>query len=216
MKPFVLLVALATPWRALGEGLPLDEKGNLESPHTVVELNESQQEEAVTLDSVTLTAEQWKALRKVSPDTPKRLQGLIPITYRDCLCGEQMGAVQLSANRIAVLHEDQSSESLMWQIQQAPSLTFRVDNRGQFYLKGVLTQFPKLLEAIERSKPYEAKERPAPVGDYEMPGWVNIEVPMGMSATDAVFQDRINRVYDALARKGWNSARNLPKPDVSH
>jgi hypothetical protein len=49
-----------------------------------------------------------------------------------------------------------------------------------------------------------------------MPGWVNIEVPMGMSATDVVFQDRINRVYDALARKGWSSARNLPKPDVSH
>ena len=58
--------------------------------------------------------------------------------------------------------------------------------------------------------------RPASVGDYEMPGWVNIEVPMGMSPADAVFQDRINRVYDALARKGWNSARNLPKPDGTH
>jgi hypothetical protein len=212
MKKFVLMVALVTPWLAWAEGLSLDEKGNLQSPHTVVTLNESQQEELITLESVTLTVEQWQNLRKVSPNTPKRLQGFVPITHRDCLCGESFDAVQLSASKIAVMHEEQSVESLVWRFNDKQSLAFHVDRRGQFYLNGVLTQFPNLIAAIEKSKGYIAKA--LPVEAVEGPTWgiqqgsATIEVPMGMLQTDAVFKERIHQVYAALARKGWNGGKN--------
>ncbi|HEY8961914.1 MAG TPA: hypothetical protein VIM57_06880 [Luteolibacter sp.] len=212
MKKLVLMAALATPWLAWAEGLSLDEKGNLQSPHTVVTLNESQQEELITMESVTLTVEQWQNLRKVSPNTPKRLQGFIPITYRDCFCGVSFDAIQLSATQIAIMHLPQSPESLLWRLNGKQSLAFYVDRRGQFYLEGVLTQFPKLLAAIEKSERFVLKPKnhtePEEIFADVYPGQASIEVPMGMLQTDAIFKERIHQVYYALARKGWNGGKN--------
>ena len=75
MKTSILVLGLAMAHSSLADGLPKDEQDRLAVPHTLVTLSPSQVEEMEALDSVTLTREQWAGLRKVSPNTPKRIEG---------------------------------------------------------------------------------------------------------------------------------------------
>ena len=198
----VLLALTLSSIALLAEGLPKDEHGHLGCPHLTVSLNNSQVEELQILNSVTLTATQWKQVRQSSPNTPKRLQGILPITHNDCTCGESYAAVLLSDRKLAVFIEKQDAETLSYQLQHKKNLTLQVDKRGQFYLDGILTRFPNLVAALKESGA-------APVKSKDDQSWLSvgtasIETPLFMSPTSPVYAARILEIGNLLESKGWS------------
>ena len=200
--PLLLLLAAAVSLNA--EGLSFDENGKLAWPHTEVVLNGSQQEEIIAMDSVTLTKAQWQKLRAISPGVPKRLNGFISITHNDCTCGLGFAGVQLSKERIAVLHQDQTVSDLKWRLSGKRSLQFQVDERGQFYFDGRLIRFQILLDAISASDGYVPRPAGQGLMDINERNAV-VSIPFGMQEADPVFEDRLKLVTAALNGKNWNA-----------
>ncbi|WP_367874528.1 hypothetical protein [Luteolibacter sp. Populi] len=198
MKATASILALLLSGISFGEGIPVED-GKLTVAHTIITPNASQVEEMTVLDSVTLTKEQWAELRKVSPNSPKRLTGIVPVTYNDCTCDMDVGAVLMKDGKIGVIHEEQTARSLAWRFDQKNRLDLKVDERGQFYFEGILVRFPVLLETIRTSKPLTKERAPNP---WE--GGAYISVPQGMSQMDAVFGGRLKELFGELASKGWN------------
>lgn len=201
MKTTSPILALLLSAVSFGEGIPV-ENGKLTVPHTIITPNASQVEEMTVLDSVTLTKEQWAELRKVSPNTPKRLVGIVPVTYNDCTCDMEVGAILMKDGKIGVIHQEQTAPSLVWCFDQKKRLDFELDERGQFYFEGILVRYPVLLETIRKSKPLTKERAP---NAWE--GGAYISVPQGMSQTDAVFAGRLKEVFGELAAKGWNGGQ---------
>ena len=187
------------PLICFADGLPLNDKGDIDVPHTVISLTASQVEELQVLNSVTLTTDQWETLRKVSHATPKRLHGILPISYNDCTCGISYEAIRLNDGRLAVMHEEFSKDQLVRRLNAEKSVVLRVDDRGQMYFHGILIRFPALVEALASIRECYNTDQTAP-----MDGIATVEVPPGMKPTDAVFTERLKKVYQLLAKKGWN------------
>lgn len=204
MKTLIAFLLITLP--IFAEGIPLDEEGNLTLPHTVVRLNASQIEEAETLDSVTLTKEQWARLRKVSQQTPKRLNGLIPIDWNDCTCGVGYAAIQLSRQTIAVPHSEQTPRRISLTLRNKRHLKIHVDSRAQFYLDGVLIHYERLKHGLKAMESFEPS--PQQENHYHPEGTARLILPFGMSPDDAVFENRLLEIYSILARKGWNGGSN--------
>lgn len=200
MKAIVTVLALF-PALLNAEGLPKDENGNLDCPHLTMTLNESQIEEVETLDSVTLTKEQWRTVRQTSPNTPKRLEGILPITHNDCTCGQSYSAVLLSKKKLALFIEEQTPEILGYYLRNQKNLTLRVDHRGQFYLGGILTRFSNLVSALEQSQ--SAPTRDTNDNQWVQIGHASIETPLFMSPNSSVYSERISQIMEILEAKGW-------------
>lgn len=196
----VTLLALSAVCHA--DGLPKNEKGELTVKHTLIEPNPSQVEEMEVLNSVTLTKEQWAEVRKVSPNTPKRLQGIIPITWNDCLCEERCEAVRMLDGKLAIFHDDQTVQTINYRISPGRLLTLMVDRRGQFHIDGILVRYKVLIDSIRASGRVQPEDRKTYEG-----GTAVVKVPPGMSVEDPVFEDRISNIYVELAAKGWNDGK---------
>jgi hypothetical protein len=202
MKSSILLALLALPMAALADGLPKDENDNLTVPHTFVAMTPSQVEEMEVLDSVTLTKEQWAEIRKVSPNTPKRLQGILPITWNDCLCCVRCEAVRMKDGKLAIFHEEQNAQALKYRINPARKLRLMVDRRGQFHLDGILVHYKVLIAAIRASDPVKPGAR-----NLDDSGLAEIDTPAGMDHDDPVFFERLTSIHTELAAKGWNGGK---------
>ena len=196
MKTLLKIAAIITTVGHLfGDGLP-KENGRLTVQHVLVPLSASQREEIETLDTVTLTSEQWKTVRKQFPDIPKRLVGILPISFNDCLCCvDSFEGVLMESGELAVWDYDLplTVDGLAAQLTYEASLIIRMDHRGQCYRDGVLIPFDKLLAAIHASRPVSAEQKKE----------ATIEIPPGRNPTDPIFADRLKQLYLALAKKGW-------------
>lgn len=199
MKLLSFFIFCSLTLSSFSDGLNKDKDGNLKSPHSKIALNDSQIEEIEALNTVTLTKAQWATIRKVSPNTPKRLNGIISISWNDCLCGTQCGAVLLKNNHLAVFHAQQRVVPLSHNINYGSKLTLMVDRRGQFHLRGILVHYALLIDAVRASKVVTPEQKKVFQG-----GDAEIMVPPGMSPKDQVFEDRIKKIYHELAAKGWN------------
>ena len=204
----ILVNLVFLPILLFGEGLPIDENGNLDAPHLTVALNSSQQEEIETLDSVTLTKEQWQTVRKTSPNTPKRLNGILPINHNDCTCGIGYSAVLLNKTKLALFIEEQTPEALGWKLKNLKKLTLRVDQRGQFYLDGALTRFPNLIAALKQSEPAPKATKDDP--NFWTVGMASINTPLFMTPDSSVYAERISQVGQILESKGWTVYGSYP------
>ncbi|MCW1916853.1 hypothetical protein OJ996_24910 [Luteolibacter sp. GHJ8] len=200
MKRILPLLASCLILPCLGAGIPVED-GKVMVPHTMLRPNASQAEEIAVLNSITLTQEQWEDLRKVSPNTPKRVE-LLPETYDDCTCEMNVGGILMKDGRVSVLHVEQTAELLSWYFSDEGDIEFKVDERGQFYFKGILVRYPVLLESIRKAKV-------AATGRTDVTWTATVSVPLGKSPTDAVYAGRLREVYGLLAEKGWNEG-HLP------
>jgi len=187
------------------EGLSRNGKGELTRLHTDVKLTESQKEELETLHTVTFTKEQWEELRKIAPNTPKRLERIFPVTYADCLCDmedDHYGVLQKNCD-VAVFHTNtQSSQDFFYKFNYAEHLTFHVDSRGQFHLNGTLVKFPILLQAIRESGTNLSEEQKKGRANSYTPS-ATIYTPVGAAPDDAAYAERITTLKRELAAKGW-------------
>ena len=154
MKSLITIICthLASLALVAADGLSVKD-GKLTRPHSVFELSPSQKEEIETLNTVTLTNTQWAELREHSPGSPKRLDGLLPITWSDCLCCNRCAGVILNDGRIAVLHQPLSVFRLKQRIRSRDGQQFELmaNAAGEFFLDGVNVDVETLVTSIRES-----------------------------------------------------------------
>lgn len=215
----LLTSLLASSSLSLADGIPVDRKtGKVDVEHTIVPLTAEQVEETQTLGTFTLTPEQWRGIRAISPGCPKRFNTILPVTWSDCTCCVGDGSryvIALSRDRIAVLHDEDSGaviQAVRYQLYDSRRvITLRVNERGEFHLGGILVPFPTLLEAF--ASPLEGLERDEKgrlritVGEdgiaYTCTPGLDVELPMGSKPADAVFSSRLKQVAAAANRIGF-------------
>ena len=197
----VLLLLLAFPAR--GDGPPIDHKtGKITYPHSVVDLNSTQANELDTVGTVTLTSEQWAALRKVSKATPRRIQEVIPVTWNDCLCGVHGDyGIALGPKRIAILHRNWNPGSLAWTFAHTESLELRIDRRGQFYFRDALIPYPTLLSGFSEA----SAERKSVTGQSSRKPSLFVRLPLGMDEKSVTLKSRLDEIYELAGKEGWET-----------
>lgn len=201
MKIISLCISLAVATVARGDGLPFSEKEHkVVGPHTVLTLNQSQVEETETLGTLTLTADQWEAMRKIGPSCPKRFDTLYPFDLHDNVGETEPYVILLSRTTAAILHNDiqaLSAEYYSIVLWQQGALELKVDRKGQFYFEGKLIPYPQLLQAIS--------SRPADTPGYRYPreNTLQFTLPVGMSRESGVLKTRLSEVEATARKAGW-------------
>jgi hypothetical protein len=196
MKTITLsLLVFLVPSLLFGEGLPLNEtRTKFEGLHYLVKLNEDQLEEVTVVGSLTLTRDQWQELRKLSPSTPKRIDTIFPSTHNDCTCGMdgQTFGVWFKDGTVAVVYENTSVpfEKLDTETKDklAKDLSFRMDERGQFYHDNKLIPYSEVKSRVAylRALPVEKQSDGA--------GFLQIEIPPTSKATDPALAGRLKEL----------------------
>ncbi len=196
-SPLLILACLFTAHFLSAEGPPVDVKSrSMTVPHQKLVVSASQREEIEALGTLTLDAAQWERLRQFYPDMPKRIESVLPVTYNDCTCDVGVYAVQLDPNTVAIAHEQFSEEgNLDTVLAEGKELLLRVDRRGQFYFKGSLVPFQRLLDAVRASK-----ARPAGAGDE---AWMSVDFPLDVLRTTKEVASRVKLLAEAGAGAGW-------------
>ena len=188
MKMLTLFAALTLDVYA--DGLPIWD-GKIHTEHVLVSLNQSQQEEIVALQSVTLTPTQWAKLRKENPAIPKRIESVLPATWDDCLCGweGEFVGIQWKPDQLAVL-TDYMGPSIDQKLAESDP-NFTVDSRGQFYSDGTLVPFSKVLSHVAKRKPSDESR------------YFSIDIPLNMKRTDDALNSRLSAVEKAAIKQGF-------------
>jgi hypothetical protein len=185
---------------AWADGIPVSD-GRVTEAHTVLELSDSQAEEVDVLGSLTLSPGQFAQLRAIGPSCPKRFEAVVPVTWNDCTCDMNLYAIQLSRQRVAVLHsqiEVPAARVLEEILKEQDDLYLHVDRRGQFHHGGVLIPFPRVLELIGESS---GKARPGNIPEELQ---LSVELPVGLDRNSPVLKGRLDQLRDAASKRGWN------------
>ncbi len=160
-------------------------------------ISESQTEEIESLGTLTLSSEQCQELRAISTGCPKRIERILPVTYRDCGCaliGVFYG-IQLSPSQVAVTHSEISGGSEKSDVRNAlesgTDLILRMDGRGQFYFGGALIPFGDLLKMVANS------------GKPDSNRMLGVVRPIGVTRDSPVAKDRLDALFKAAKAVGW-------------
>lgn len=214
----IITVLLAATALVYSEGIPVDHAtGKVLVPHTIISLSTEQIEETQAMGTLTLTKEQERGLRVVSPQCPKRFNNVLPVTMRDCCCGiEGAYVIALSRDKVAVLHVKTWDMEIMREELFERYLThLYVNERGEFYHKGQLMPYASLLKALAAG-PIEVKRNKegklVHTGtDYdpemESERFLYIDLPVGATPTDAVYHKRLKQIADAADKIGLAHGR---------
>lgn len=212
IRTIITAVIAATAF-AYSEGIPVDHAtGKVLVSHTIITLSTEQIEETQALGTLTLTKEQERSLRAVSPQCPKRFNNVLPVTMRDCCCGiEGAYVIGLSRDKVAVLHEDYEHLDIAREMLFAEYSThLHVNERGEFYHNGQLIPYASLLKALSAG-PLEVKRNKAGklvhTGAYydperESERFLYIELPVGAKPTDAVYHQRLTQIANTADQIG--------------
>jgi hypothetical protein len=195
--PRIFVVLSAFSSAALGDGgIPVDRATNqVTLPHVMLTVSESQTEEIETMGTLTLSSEQWQQLRAISSACPKRIEEILPSTYRDCGCaliGVFYG-IQLSPSQVAIPHYEISGESDNTNVRSAlnssTKLILRMDRRGQFYYGGALIPFGDLLQLFANPGKSDRK--------------LGVVRPIGVKRDGAIAKERLDTLFKTAATAGW-------------
>jgi serine/threonine protein kinase len=192
--------------------------GEIKAPHTVVVLTADQVDETQTMGTLTLTTEQWRAVRAKDPQSPRRYPHLLSLASPDRDHGLQADyAIELSRDRMALLHRSDMSfgvEQIREEIFHHAITSLRANERGEFHLNGKLVPFPTLLKA------FATPPAPAQRDDHgklvvsenidgktaTAPRWLGVKLPAGAQPDDAVYQARLQQLAAAADGIGLRHA----------
>jgi hypothetical protein len=195
--PRILMILSALSSAAFGDGgIPVNRDTNqVTVPHEMLTVSDSQTEEIETMGTLTLSSEQWEQLRAISSGCPKRIEEILPSTYRDCGCaliGVFYG-IQLSPNQVAVPHyeiaEGSDSTNVRSALNSSTKLILRMDGRGQFYHGGALIPYGELLQLLANSGKSDRK--------------LGVVRPIGVKRNSAIAKERLDALFKTAAAAGW-------------
>ena len=213
----------------ISEGMPVDRKtGKILDAHTVVSLTAEQIEETQTIGTLTLTPEQWRDIRAKSPQCPKRFGSVLPVAWSGgTYCVEGEYAIELSRDRVAVLHHGDSGvsvETVREGLFKNAIASLRVNERGEFHLGARLIPFPTLLKAFA-DPPDDAKfdedgklvvTANTDGGEQAGSRWLSVKLPAGAEPSDPVFQSRLKKIAaaaDQIGLRHWLFPEEHKKPE---
>lgn len=188
-----LILSLFTPTLLFAAGLPLNEdRTKYEGPHYLVKLNEDQLEEVTVSGTLTLTRTQWQEARKLSPSVPKRIDEILPSTHNDCTCElEPTYGVWFKNGTVAVAYETTSVpfEKLSTETKDelTKDLSFRMDERGQFYHDNKLIPYSEVRSRV-------AYLKAVPVDKESEGAFLQIEIPPSCKASDTALAGRLKEL----------------------
>jgi hypothetical protein len=183
------------------DGIPVDRKTKkIRVPHTIIQVSENQIEEIEALGTLTLTNVQWKQLRKIGPNCPKRFDNVLPITWNDCTCGIETYVIQITKNKIAVPHNQINGKAgieLKYYLESSTEMvSLSVDHRGQFYYKGTLIPFDSVISTISTSKIKYSQD------EYEKHRFLFVSKPLGMDIKSPQLATRLTKLYEIAKQAG--------------
>jgi hypothetical protein len=183
------------PGLIFGAGLSLNEsRTKFEGRHYLVKLNEDQLEEVTVIGTLTLTHTQWQEVRKLSPSTPKRIEDIYPSTHNDCTCGdeEKTYGVWFKDGTVAVVYLDPPVpfDQLNTETKDklAKDLSFRMDERGQFYHDNKLIPYSEVKSRVSYLKALPVNKQ------NEGSGFLEIEIPPTSKASDPPLAGRLKEL----------------------
>jgi hypothetical protein len=184
----------------LADGIPVDKKtGRILAPYTVIKISDSQIEEIETLGTLTLTDEQWKHMRAIGKNCPKRFQNILPITWNDCTCDMSPYVIQMSRDSVAIIHSEiqgiVGAELQSFLVESSEDISLNVDHRGQFYFKGFLIPFDDLLRIIASST-----INTSPQSNHNR--YLFIFHPLGMTSKSPQLKSRIKKLHETAIAAG--------------
>jgi hypothetical protein len=196
----MVLMTVVFTCTILADGIPIDRKtGRINEPYTAIKITESQVEEIETLGTLTLTNIQWKQLRAIGGNCPKRFQNVLPITWNDCTCDMSPYAIQLSRDSVAIIHSeikgDLGLELQSFLMESSEYISLSVDHRGQFYYKGFLIPFDKLVNIIETATIKKSN-------NSNDDRYLFIFRPLGMTIKSPQLERRINKLHEVAKKAG--------------
>ena len=157
-------------------------------------LSESQSEEIDTLGTLTLSTDQWKRVRAVTADCPKRIDAIVPVTSIDPAPEDQFYGIQVSGSQVAV------ADGMIVDLKFVGE-TLYVDRHGQFYCAGVLIPYRNLIEKYAATSGKTGNKDPLAPQEREL----FVQVPLGMSRDSAALKDRLDRLFKVAAASGWRT-----------
>lgn len=174
------------------EGLAINEaRTKYEGPHYLIKVNDEQKEELMVCGTLTLTSEQWKAVRSKYPSIPKRISRMFPSTYNDCACDlvEREWGIWFPDGSAAIVSDAQDTPfrelSAESKRKADPNLQFRMDARGQFYASDRLVPYAEVKDQVS-NKVFSEE------GGNQM--LLILEIPPGMGRKDAALASRIDEL----------------------
>jgi len=190
-----LLLLIASGFRCVrADGIPVNHTtGRVIVPHTVLNLSESQSEEIDTLGTLTLSADQWKKVRAVTPECPKQFY-IVPVTSIDPAPEDQFYGIQLSGSQVAVADGMSAEVNFVGE-------TLYVDRHGQFYCAGVLIPYRTLIEKYAATSGKTGNKDPLAPQERELV----VNLPFGVSKDSTVIKDRLDRLFKVAAASGWRT-----------
>ncbi len=186
------LLVFLVPSLLFAEGLPLNEsRTKYEGPHHLVKLNEDQLEEVTVAGTLTLTRAQWQEVREKSPETPKRIEAILPSTHNDCMCGMEAeslgvwfadGTVAVVFGNAPVPFDKLDTET---KNARAAKLHFHIDERGQFYQDSKLIPYSEVKARVAYLKATSLEDTSSSLASLA------IELPPHLKANDAALSGRL-------------------------
>lgn len=199
----LLVLAFSIATSLADGGIPVNRETHAVTvPHTLLTLTDSQREEIDVTGSLTLTSDQWKELRAIGPDCPKRIERVVLETYDDCGCDliDTFYGIQLNTGAVAVTHGLLTSgwgcRNLILALAQSREIQLRVDARGQFYYGGALIPYPRLLEMVTASA-QQRKDAGISAGS------LGVVRPAGVRRKDAAVRERLDTLFKKAEAAGW-------------
>lgn len=197
------LTLLITTQTALADGLPIDSsRERIVVPHSFLKISNSQLEEIIAIGTFTFSSDQWTKIRSLRAACPKRIETVYPRDWNDCTCDSEGGpyVIQWDHDTIAVvlptIRDDPAAE-LINRLADSDGVFLSMDVRGQFYHRGILIPYQKLLKAIE------VKAEPNKNNITSSAPSVSIDIPLELSSESPTLKTRLTELRLKLESFGW-------------
>ena len=169
-------------------------------------LDRSQQEEIETLGSLTLTHEQWKALREIDPSSPKRFNSVMHAEHQDCKCCYMNGfkIVQTHPDKVVIERYwgDGLNHALLLLEGRIDKgcLDLYFDSNGNLFHRGRMIPFEQIDDALKR-KPRirNVGGRVSPMSPSSLDVWW----PVGVAFEDQKLRAIYDRLVGTAKQAGW-------------
>ena len=194
---FIFLIST----QILGDGIPVNKKGEILVPHIKLNLLDFQIEELEILGSVTLSTQQYDLLKTIGNNVPKRFNTILSINYDDCTCGIGLYAIQTASDSIAIINKllqrDPKSELQFKVCELQEDVNFYVDSESHINFNGITLSDEQIVEVFQYfskiKEDLEVRKHKYAIFNYSF-----------NQKRDEKLEERINKISTSIKSAGWS------------